>query len=89
VDVVGLVTRQVAQAQPVADEPAASPNVPVLPGHQRHNAAFVLSTRPDLIMVRSYVPAYREFVESDGFRARYTWDPALEAFRRREYQPHR
>jgi len=83
VDLVGLVTPEVARRTPRPSDAT------VLPGHQRANTAYILSLRPDYIMItqdsellESYVAAEAEIRRDPRFQRDYAWDPVVNGWRR-------
>jgi arabinofuranosyltransferase len=75
VDYWGLVTQQVAQAPKRGDEEGRL----MLPGHQSSNADYVLSRRPDYIMISKKVvphvdlPAVRDILGHPDLQRDYEW----------------
>ncbi len=82
-DLLGLVDATVART-PI---PPDAPDLP-LPGHQRSNAGYVLSRRPDYILMGrngepSYLRAHRELLAHPDFEATYVWDGDVGGYRLR------
>lgn len=79
IDLVGLVTPEVARSQP---DTAGF----VLPGHSRSNADWVLAQRPDTILIGpdSTLPAALELRAHPVFLAEYEWAPHWRAYVRRD-----
>jgi len=81
-DLLGLVDATIART-PL---PETGPT-PELPGHQRSNAEYVLSRRPDYILTGSrkghpLLRAHRELLEHPEFARRYEWDAVVKGYRR-------
>jgi arabinofuranosyltransferase len=84
-DLLGLVDPEVARSRP---DPGG-PGVP-LPGHQRANPDYVLSRRPDYILVarkdspgKGNLPAVAGLWAHPDLERLYVWDAALEGYRLR------
>jgi arabinofuranosyltransferase len=81
-DLLGLVDPTIAQT------PAEASGSLTAPGHQRTNAAYVLSRRPALILIPKDgsemrpLPAVEALWESPRFRREYEWDPTLPGYQR-------
>jgi arabinofuranosyltransferase len=81
-DLVGLVDPTIARS------PAAGSGDMAYPGHQRANTHYVLSRKPDYIVIPPRdagffrVPAVVELWSDAEFTRRYRWDPAVGGYRR-------
>jgi hypothetical protein len=84
-DLVGLIDPTIAKSAPAREGREMA-----FPGHQRSNASYVLSRRPDFILIpppfSSFFrpPALVELWTNPEFYSTYQWDPELEGFRRGE-----
>ncbi len=83
IDLLGLVDATIART-PIPDDDAFL----ALPGHQRSNADYVLSRRPDYIMVgrdnggRFLLRAHHDLHAHPDFHRLYTWDEGILGYRR-------
>jgi hypothetical protein len=83
-DLLGLVDPVIARSGP----PPPALDELALPGHQRTNAAYVLSRQPHYILIpepspqRQHLPAVLELWQSPQLARRYRWDPSLPGYRR-------
>lgn len=87
-DLLGLVDPTIAKS------PSAGQHGTVgRPGHQRSNAEYVLSRKPDFILVPPVgtqtlqLPAVVALWENEAFRRDYSWVPELEAHRKNALGP--
>lgn len=89
IDVVGLTDPAVARAEAGAPPIRSSggQGEPLLPGHHRSNAGYVLSRRPGLILIPRNppipLPAVDDLLAHPRFRAEYVFDPVLPGYRHR------
>jgi hypothetical protein len=88
VDILGVVDPVVARS-PVPPDPRRI----ALPGHQRSNPDYVLSRRPDYVLIASgegpqqlpdWVPALQELRAHPALARDYVWDPEIVGYRRRD-----
>lgn len=85
IDLFGLTDATIAHTSPASGDS----RVWALPGHQRSNAAYVLSQRPDFIFIPRrdtpflLVPAIVDLWDHPALDRLYAWDPAMGAYRLR------
>jgi hypothetical protein len=90
-DMVGLVDPVIARSGP----PPQALEQFALPGHQRTNAAYVLSRQPDYILIpppanSQHLPAVLQLWNDPHLRSSYRWDDTLPGFvKRRARRPRR
>lgn len=84
-DLVGLTNKEVAKSSRVVE------GAFVIPGHQRANANYIFSQKPDLIMIPQkgkqgpiQLPAVKELLESSVLEELYFWDEGLQLYWRRQ-----
>jgi arabinofuranosyltransferase len=84
-DIVGLTDPVVARSRATTEETMD------FPGHQRANTRYVLSKKPDYILIPEagqnffVLPALVELWDAPEFQRRYIFDPEVNGYRRREY----
>lgn len=83
-DLVGLTNKEVAKSSKVINEAF------LLPGHQRANAQYIFSQKPDIIIIPKKgqqiafeLPAVKELLESSKLEELYYWDERVESYRRK------
>jgi len=82
-DLLGLVDATIART-PIPHDGA----IPALPGHQRSNADYVVSRRPDYILMRRWakralIRAHRDLHDHPDFARLYVWDAGVQGYRLR------
>ena len=86
-DLAGLIDPTIAKSGPAREGRDMA-----LPGHQRSNPSYVLSRRPDYVLIPPpfsgflRVPALVELWTNPEFCSTYEWDSELEGFRRGQRQ---
>jgi arabinofuranosyltransferase len=81
-DMVGLIDRHIARSDKQMD------GVSLIPGHQKSDASYVLSRRPDVVFIpksveSSWIPSMVSLHHEPRFSQEYLWDDELKAYVRR------